>query len=261
MLNFLATGDWSESQVAASVTERSSRKIVPEVQDAIARIWTAAQQDPTIHLFDGPTYRLESWRASPDQLNLTLAPSTYRIFYGTNLHNAHLADTYGPEILANPVGVSAALLSSDGFLLLGRRNATVAYYPNRIHPFAGALDPRDTQPGEPPKVFHAVRRELREELHFADTDLTGLRCIGLVEDQQIRQPELIFLARSTKSRAAIQHWVDPTEHRGSVGIFANVESIRDALTSPAAFTPVAVATLILYARHRWGIDIRLPARH
>ena len=52
-------------------------------------------------------------------------------------------DNHGSaDCLANPVGVSPALLSADNFLIMGRRNASVAYYPNRIHPFAGALEPR-----------------------------------------------------------------------------------------------------------------------
>jgi hypothetical protein len=48
--------------------------------------------------------------------------------------------------------VSPALLTADGFLMMGRRNASVAYYPNRVHPFAGALDPGDAD------MFAAVRR-------------------------------------------------------------------------------------------------------
>ena len=36
----------------------------------------------------------------------------------------------GSEALANPLGVSAALVTSDGFLLLGRRSGHVARYGN-----------------------------------------------------------------------------------------------------------------------------------
>jgi 8-oxo-dGTP pyrophosphatase MutT (NUDIX family) len=252
MLNFLATGNWSDSQVVAHLIDHSFRMIDPEVESLIDRTWTDAAQNPAIHLFDGPTYRLESWRASRDRLELTLAPTTYRTFYGTNLHNPHLADTHGPDILANPVGVSPALLSADHFLLLGRRNAQVAYYPNRVHPFAGALDPCDTPDGTgSPNVFHAVRRELREELHFTDDDLADLRCLGLVEDQQIRQPELIFLARSTLTRAAIEARVDTAEHGGSVAIAAERAAVERAIRDDA-LTPVAVASMLLWGRIELG---------
>ena len=42
-----------------------------------------------------------------------------------------------------PSESGASLLTRDGWLLYGRRNATVAYYPNRVHPFAGTLEPGD----------------------------------------------------------------------------------------------------------------------
>ena len=84
-----------------------------------------------------------------DRLALTLSNTTYKHFLGTNLTHPELADRYGREILANPVGVSPALLTADNFLMMGRRNASVAYYPNRIHPFAGALDPSTPTPSPP----------------------------------------------------------------------------------------------------------------
>src|SRR2546423_316715 len=88
-------------------------------------------------------------------------------------HQPILADRFGPQVLANPVGVSPALLTADNYLMMGRRNASVAYYPGRIHPFAGALDPQDSD------VFAAVRRELKEELAFEIQDVTEIFCTGI----------------------------------------------------------------------------------
>ena len=82
--------------------------------------------------------RLERWRASADRLEIDLSPTSYKPFVGTNLAHPELAEQYGGDVMANPVCVSPALLACDGFLVMGRRNASVAYYPNRIHPFAGA---------------------------------------------------------------------------------------------------------------------------
>jgi hypothetical protein len=258
MLNFLAVGAWSEHQVLARTTNQTSRKILPDVEASMDATWRDAQKNPDIHLFDGPLYRLESFHASPERLDLTLSPTTYRTFYGTNLHHPEFADRFGPDILANPVGVSPALVSRDNYLIFGRRNARVAYYPNRLHPFAGALDPRDAIAGESPNVFHALRRELHEELHFTPNDLADLRCLGLVQDQHIRQPELIFLARSTRSRDEIERSVDATEHGGSLALEATADSVRRAVEDPQSFTPIALATLVLFSRHTWDVDIPLP---
>src|SRR5205823_2713337 len=114
-----------------------------------------------------------------------------------------LADELGKDVLANPVGLSTTLQTVDGWLLLGRRNDSVAYYPNRVHPFAGALEPHDEL-----DIFDEMRRELREELDFGPNDILDMRCIGLVEDRELRQPELIFTTESTAGRSQIESRLD-----------------------------------------------------
>jgi 8-oxo-dGTP pyrophosphatase MutT (NUDIX family) len=247
MLIFHEIGNWSADQVQARSSSAASRPIVPEVESLIDRTWNDAVQRPGMHLFDGPMCRLESWRASLDRLDLELAPTTYRAFFGTNMRNPHLADRFGRAILANPLGVSPALLSRDGFLLLGRRNASVAYYPHRLHPFAGSVEPRDRV-----DVFADVARELNEELGFTLSDIADIRCTGLVEDVALRQPELIFAVRSTRTRDEIERQVDATEHGGSWSVPADPQSVASALRTSDEFTPVAIAALLLYGRAGFG---------
>ena len=191
--------------------------------------------------------RLETWDATPQQLRLALSETTYKRFLGTNLTNPRLADRYGLQVLANPVGVSPALLTADSHLMMGRRNASVAYYPNRIHPFAGALDPDDSD------VFAAVRRELNEELSFEDRDVAEILCTGIAEDLSIRQPELIFLVRSTRTRQQIELALDQTEHRGTWAVRADKAELKTVLAGQNdSFTPVAIASLLLYGRLAFG---------
>jgi len=245
MLTFHAIGDWSPEQVRATWAA-PGRRIVPDVEKVIDAAWQAALRRPGVKLFDGPMCRLESWRASPDDLTLALSETSYRPFLGTNLSHPELADRYGRQVMADPLGVSPALLTTDGFLLLGRRNAAVAYYPNRIHPFAGALEPRDG--GD---VFGAVRRELREELCVEESAILDIRCTGLVEDRALRQPELIYRTSTTRTRRQLEEQVRPEEHRDSVAIPAEPDAIAGAVLDPA-LTPVAVASLMLWGRIRFG---------
>jgi hypothetical protein len=179
--------------------------------------------------------RLEQWTGTASSLELALSRTSYRVFLGTNLHNAALADRYGPQVLANPVGLSTLIQSADDFLLLGRRSSSVAYYPNRIHPFAGALEPADNV-----DVFAEARRELKEELAMGAEQIDELRCIGVVEDRALRQPELIFVARSNLPRERIESKLDVTEHNS---IFTAPAS--HAIDDPM-LTPVAAAALKLW---------------
>jgi hypothetical protein len=247
MLTFLAAGDWARGQIHAT-WGASSRRIVPKVEQAIDAAWREALLRPGVKLFDGPMCRLGSWDASPDSLRLMLSETSYKPFFGTNLSHPELADRFGRDVMANPVGVSPALHTADGFLLLGRRNSSVAYYPNRIHPFAGALEPRDD--GD---MLAAVRRELREELSLADEDIFDVRCTGIAEDRALRQPELLFRADTRLTKAQLEAQVHADEHHHSLAIPATREAVEQIIRNPE-LTPVAVASLMLWGRVRFGND-------
>lgn len=248
-VRFLQIGNWGSDDVDV-VWVAGTRRTLPEVEALIDRAWAEAVARPGAHLFDGPMCRLERWEASPDgrRLRFALSETSYKPFFGTNMSHPELADRFGPEVMANPVGVSPALETSDGFLLMGRRNASVAYYPGRVHPFAGALEPRDG--GD---VFRAVRRELREELWLSNDDVVEVRCTGLVWEQALRQTELIFRARSSLSRHEIESRLDPKEHGSVHAIPATPEAIESAIRD-LTLTPVAIASILLWARGAFGTE-------
>lgn len=248
-LRFHVVGAWTRLRVQW-VT--STQHVPEEVGPLIEQAWRDACARPGVKLFDGPMCRLESWQAEDDGgLALRLSRTSYKLFLGTNLAHPGFADRFGPSALANPVGVSPLLLTSDGFAMLGRRNATVAYYPNRVHPFAGALEPRD-----PLDPFAEVRRELREELDFDDADVARMVCTGIAEDLSIRQPELIFVVHSSRSRDAVRRMVLRDEHHGAyecpVSSAAFERVLSEQRAADAEFTPVAIAALLLFGRLEWG---------
>jgi 8-oxo-dGTP pyrophosphatase MutT (NUDIX family) len=247
MLTFHVIGEFAAKNVHC-ISVPATRRIVPEVEAMIDAAWRDVLARPGVKLYDGPISRLERFRPDGDQLHLELSQTSYRIFVGTNLYHPDLADRFGPEVMANPVGVSTALATADGKLLFGRRNAAVAYYPRRTHPFAGSLEPRDNC-----DVFGAARRELREELTLADTDLGELTLLGLVEDRLIRHPELIFSVTTRLGEKELIAQMDQAEHHDTVAIPADTASVENALHDQS-FTPVGLACLLLWGRRRFGED-------
>ncbi len=243
-LRFHVIGNWSPGCVNSSAVP-SSRLLIPEVEAAIEAAWTHALSRPGVYLFDGPMCRLESWQADADRLCLHLSPTSYKIFLGTNMRHPEFADRFGPRVMANPVGVSTALFTADGYLLLGRRNASLAYYPNRVHPFAGSMEPKDAD------VFATVRRELAEELSFSDGDIAGIRFTGIAEDISLRQPEAILAVESKRSRAEIESRLDRAEHHSIWSTHATEQGIAAAVANPE-LTPIAIAALLLWGRPRLG---------
>ena len=202
-------------------------------------------------LFDGPICRLESFSTDGETLRLAFSRSSYKIFYGTNLQHPEFATRFGRDVMGAPTGASVALETADGFLMFGRRNQSVAYYPGRLHPFAGSVEPL---PGDrPPDVFADARRELREEAGLAGPAVADLALIGIAEDATLLHPELIFRARPPFTADEVRAKVDPHEHGGSVAVPANQQGIEAALKAPA-FTPVARAAMLLWGRGTFGAD-------
>lgn len=240
---FRVIGEFNRADVIARWVDRPAPPI--EMEKQIEQAWRQAQSRPGIQLFDGPLCRLERFRAG-EKLELELTRTSYKIFWGTNLTNPSLADQYGPGVLANPVGLSCALESSDGHLMLGRRSASVAYYPLRVHPFAGSLEPAERL-----DVFADVERELAEELALSPPDIARILCVGMVEDISIRQPELVFHVRSTLPRSRIERMLDAAEHEACVAIESRPQALETALKDPA-LTPVALGTALLWGRGHFG---------
>lgn len=246
MLEFPIVGLWKPGQISISWTE-NSRPIIPQVEALIEQAWQKARSRPGIHLFDGPMCRLEAIDARPDRMHLTLSKSSYKPFVGTNMSNPQIADQYGNAALANPVGLSALVISSDDYLLLGRRNAHVAYYPSRVHPFAGCLEPAENL-----DIFDDVRRELAEELSIEPQEISEMLCTGVARDLSLRQPEFIFAVRVNRTLKEIEAQVDPEEHRGIFNTRSDRKAIEAALSQNDGFTPVGSASLLLWGRMQYG---------
>lgn len=242
-----AVGDWEPPQVRTHWSDQSHRRIDPVVEARIDAAWASAMSQPSARLFDGPMCRLEKFAATPDRLELFLEPTSYKIFLGANIANPQLAREFGKDVMANPVGVSAALVSSDDRLIFGRRSSWVAYYPNRLHPFAGALEPADA--GD---IFAAMRRELAEEICVPAGELSEMRCLGIVEDARLSHPELIFAVRCSRTAGRIDFDMDRDENNATWSAAVTPDDLATALQQNADFTPVAVATILLTGRSRFG---------
>ena len=171
MLRTLLQQRFDEGEVATRFVA-STRRDTPASAASVEVAWNRMRDTPGLSLFDGPMCRLEAFRFDGRRLALDLSRTSYKTFLGTNLHGPR---DLPPQTLANPVGVSPALETADGFLLFGRRNGRVAYYPHRLHPFSGSLEP--TADGSPVDVFAECRRELREELNLsAGRSAVSRRC-------------------------------------------------------------------------------------
>ena len=179
-----------------------------------------------------------------DVLTIDISPTSYRIVAGTNFANPRFAQQHGRDVMANPIGVSTLVQAADNRLLLGRRNGSVAYYPRRVHPFAGSMEVADVV-----DPFENVRRELREELSLNRADIANIVCLGVAEDANLVHPELLFIASATLTEPQIVAQLDPAEHSAIWSTAADRASVAAALHQPE-LTPIARAALTAWAENR-----------
>jgi len=241
----LLEGPFAEHQLVVRRVA-SGRRIVPDVERAIETAWRSTLARPGVRLFDGPVCRLESLRRTETGVDVDVSQTSYRILVGTNFSHPDFLTTHGREVMANPLGVSAGLLTRDGYILMGRRNQSVAYYPSRVHPFAGSLEVEDKI-----NLFANVRRELHEELSLGADDLAEITCLGFAEDAQLVHPESVFMATSNLDRARIESQVDAAEHSASWAVRAERDAVSRAITD-AELTPIARAVLLMWGRGVFG---------
>jgi len=230
-----------------------------DVEQLIEQVWqkeTARAEQEGRTLFNGRLCRLVDYEASERQLRLSLGEVSYKEFLGTNLTQAHVRYLHGADVLANPLGVSAALVSKDGYVLLGRRSRKVVYHAGRIHPVGGMVEP-PSRPGQLADPAGDMLHELQEETGMAPERVAEQVCLGLVRDKHIVQPELVFDIRLDATVTEVlrgkDHAVDGEEHSEFVPVRSHPSAVVTFIEQQfAALTPVALATLLLYGQRHWG---------
>ncbi len=254
------------------------RPTTPAIEECIARIWEtelALAREGQRMLFNGDLIRLVEARATPTMLHLELGPTCYRDFLGTNLHHAATVSRTGGQALSNPLGISSTVITRDGFLVFGRRSGRVAFHAGYLHTFGGLLESSDRDSQGRFDVFGAAIRELTEELGVHRDEIVEIIVAGLVRDRSILQPELLFEATLTLSRAELMARFDPAlldqEHTGLEFVHDEPEAIVPFVRRSTLVAPVAAAAMLLHGRHAWGTDWyeqscyvlfgELPAKH
>ncbi len=226
---------------------------------AISQTWdaeTAIAREFNRTMFNGKLVRLIRCLEHADSLHVELGPTDYRDFIGTNLHNLAMAWPLGPEFLSNALGVSATIITSDGFLALGRRSERVASHMGCLHPFGGMLEQADQKAEGTCDLFGSVRREACEELGLQPGEIRDITLVGLARDHKLMQPELIFDVQIKLTKSQLIERFDPGLSHGE---HERIEVVRDEpdcllpfLEHTPSVTPIAQAAVLIHGRHLWG---------
>lgn len=247
-----------------------ARPTTPQLDALIETEWlprlAEAQREHRL-LFNGELLRYVGHRIiegpqgavnQKSQFELSVGPTCYRDFVGTNLYNNRRVAEFGWKSFSNPVGTTATLLTADGRICYGRRSMQVAFHAGYVHTFGGALEPGDRDAAGDIDVFDSVRRELHEEVGLLPHELESLICVGLIRDTEILQPELLFEATVPLTTAdLIERWSKAEardEHHELVDLPDDADAIMPFIRGCGKIAAVAVGALMLHGLHRWGQD-------
>ncbi len=260
-------GKFARSAVSVNWTDKPW-SADEDTRDIIEQAWQEEllrAQQAGRHVYDGQLSRLMGFTCHDQRLDLTLGPVSFKDFIGTNAVNAHLRHVHGPEFLADPLGVSAALVSADGLMILGCRSDQVSQYAGRIHPVGGIVEAATVGDGPGGDPFATMLTELTEETTLAGDEVSQITCLGLVRDRHTYQPEMIFDVNvSVEADEIFRRYTqatDSSEHSELITVrnhpAAAETFIEDYFNS---LTPITLAVLMLHGLSEWGTGWFATAR-
>lgn len=211
-----------------------------------------------------PNYALTGYSVDEGGvLEVKLAPSEYKLMATT--HDLALKK---PEVFAKvrkagklpyTLGLSCAIESLDGLLVVFERSREVAISPGEYHVVGGRPRPERFLPPEIPasereqaakeiifpervNLFTAMAEEIEEEAGLSPEMYTILLA-GIAHDSRILQPELIFCAQSNRTFDEISRLPKSGAWEGRMLGWNKTYAKQMARDKPDKFVRVAIAAL------------------
>lgn len=247
-----------------TVAVDTPRSTSPTLETLIAAEWDrrmAEAQAAGRILFNGPMLRYVSHKIvtaahGGDEFHLTVGPTCYRDFVGTNLFNHHRLGEFAWHSFSNPIGTTATLITSDNLIVYGVRSWRVSYHASHVHTFGGCFEERDRTADGQVDPFGSLSRELVEELNIRRDEMHDFVCVGLIRDKEIHQPEMLFEARlELTADELLARWETAEakdEHDSLVTLVNEPGAIVPFIQSCGLIAPVAIGALFLHGKLTWG---------
>lgn len=204
------------------------------------------------YVFNGDLCRLTGWKIAQNKLNLYLGRTNYKELLYSNNFVQDIITRLGREYLAKALGISAVLVSCDQKIVLIERSETVGEYPGRLDVLGGHIHPVEHAVSGVPDPFLAIKSELKEEVNLQLHANEPVTCLGLIETQVTKKPELVFLVNSQRTSEQILKST-LSNHTPELTRVFTIEASLESLTSllinkKNPLSPSAHGTLWLYAQ-------------
>jgi 8-oxo-dGTP pyrophosphatase MutT (NUDIX family) len=257
MLDFcvLARGLYRPGQL--STTYDSARHLILSEEQHIwmEQFWQEklrqAQQQQYL-LFDAPLYRLNAVTQHEQQLHLDLGNTSYKEYVTTR--SPEFSHGKSSAELSNALSVCSVVETSDGVILLDKRQG-VDVYVGRYHVIGGFFERgRDTTLTQQPDPFAAIKREIQEETGILEADIREQYCLGVVYDLETPHSELCFLTQLHIPLAEVQQRTpEDNEIKQLHPLQVTSENLRQfILTHHGNISATGEPNLLFYGAQKYG---------
>jgi 8-oxo-dGTP pyrophosphatase MutT (NUDIX family) len=256
----LVRGLYRPEQVAITYNPALKMSVDDAVQGWMDDLWQrklAIAREKGVRLFDAPLFRLvgvevgvEGQAQGGRTVRLVLGDTSYKEYVTTR--EPEFFRGRKREELSNALGVCSVVETSDGYILLDRRQG-VDVYAGRYHVIGGFFE-RGLDMGERPDPFAAMRREIREETGIQEDDIREQFCLGPVYDLATPHGELCFLTELNIELAEVRRRVpEDDEVKELLALAATAEGLRDfVLAHHGNISATGEPNLLMYGAVRFG---------
>jgi 8-oxo-dGTP pyrophosphatase MutT (NUDIX family) len=252
----LARGVYRPDQLDISYDPSLRMPTNPTMLAWIDSLWEqklAIAHKKGIPLFDAPLFRfIEAESKSDGTLYLMLGDTGYKEYVTTRV--PEFAQGRRREELGNALSVCSVVETSDGYILLDKRQG-VDVYVGRYHVIGGFFErDRDSTGGKQPDPFGAICREIREETGIQQSDIREQFCLGVVYDTATPHAEMCFLTHLTIPLAEVHRRVPEEDEIKQLKVLKVTEvSLREfLLMKHGNISATGEPNLLMYGGVRFG---------
>lgn len=192
-------GPFHSENISITISDTSNRKLDKTLEGTLLSIWDKTYSDAKAKgqiIYDGESYRLNSFETKDNSLNLVLSKFKYHIRSSLNAAKDDL-EKLGEEYYGNGLSIGGFIETSDGKFIFGKRSgrSTTA---NDIDFIGGVLEVADLRGWE--DIILRNKTEIKEELGLEARYIDSIKFLGL-----IRAPSTnIILLTHTKLNVSSQ---------------------------------------------------------
>jgi 8-oxo-dGTP pyrophosphatase MutT (NUDIX family) len=193
-------------------------------------------------LYNGQLFHVESYVLKGSKILLWTCRSNFKEYIGTHKDNSKRLLDQSKAV--RPISVGTVIITSDNKFVIGLRSDTYDYE-GFYTLIAGFMDPTKDIINSRPDPFHALKRELMEEIGILENNVNSIRCVGLAGR---KQPYLAFVSTLNIPFTEFNDIIpQEKEFKKLEGLELTRREIKNFLSANySRMTPHAIENILIY---------------